>query len=408
MTIVTPNFNAEPQDGRLVADPITELLRTHARALIQCALEVEVECVLAELREGGAHVVRNGHLPERALTTAVGDVSVSVPRIRSRDGGKLNFASSMVPKYLRRSASIDAWACYAYLRGISEADLGGVLEVVLGEGANTVTPAVLSGLKKAWTTQFNEWKTRDLSGTTFSYFYADGIYQNLRGDHDKICILVLMGVDDQGRKHLISLEDGVRESTQSWRELLLSAKNRGLTYAQLATGDGALGFWGALSEVFGETKHQRCWMHKTGNVLNYLPKSLQPKAKEDLHQIWMAESRANAERAMDQFAEKYLEKYPKAVNCLLKDRVEMLAFYDFPAEHWSHIRTTNAIESTFATLRHRTKRVKGAFSRESALSMMLQLALEAEKRWHRITGVEKLGQLVEGVKFVDGVAQLAA
>ena len=408
MTIVTPNFNATPDLQRQVADPITELLRTHARTLIQSALEVEVECVLAELRESGAHVVRNGHLPERLVTTAVGDVAVSVPRIRSRDAGNVNFASTMVPRYLRRSASIDAWACYAYLRGISEADIGGVLEVVLGEGAKKVTPAVLLGLKKAWTSQFDEWKSRDLSGTTFTYLYADGIYQNLRGDHDKICVLVLMGVDSDGHKHLISLEDGVRESTQSWRELLLSAKNRGLSAPQLATGDGALGFWGALSEVFPETKHQRCWMHKTGNVLNYLPKSTQAKAKDDLHQIWMAESRQNAELAMDQFAEKYSEKYPKAVHCLLKDRTEMLAFYDFPAEHWSHIRTTNAIESTFATLRHRTKRVKGAFSRESALSMMLQLGLEAQKRWHRITGVEKLGQLIEGVQFVDGIAQLAA
>jgi putative transposase len=408
VSIVTPNFTAHLEPGRQVADPITELLRAHARTLIQNALEVEVECVLADLRDAGSHVVRNGHLPERQVTTAIGDVAVSVPRIRSRDGQNVNFVSRMVPRYLRRSASIDAWASYAYLRGVSEADVGGVLEVVLGDGAQKVTPAVLSGLKKAWTSQFTEWQSRDLSGTTFTYLYADGIYQNLRGDHDKICVLVLMGVDTDGKKHLIALDDGVRESTQSWREMLLHAKNRGLRAPQLAVGDGALGFWGALSEVFSTTTHQRCWVHKTANILNYLPKTVHTKAKDDLHQIWMAEGRALAEVAMGQFSEKYSEKYPKAVHCLLKDRVEMLAFYDFPAEHWSHIRTTNAIESTFATLRHRTKRVKGAFSRESALSMMLQLGLEAEKRWHRITGVDKLGQLIEGVSFVDGIAQLAA
>ena len=276
------------------------------------------------------------------------------------------------------------------------------------KGPRNLRLRVLSDLKRDWTRQFHEWQTRDLSETTFTYLYADGIYQKIRGDNPKICVLVLMGVDDTGKKHMIALEDGVRESTQSWREMLLGAKARGLNAAKLATGDGAMGFWAALSEVFPSTTHQRCWMHKSGNVMNYLPESTRAKAKVDLHQIWMAESRAQAEEAMSLFEEKYGAKYPKVVECLTKDRGPLLAFYDFPAEHWLHIRTTNPIESTFATLRHRTKRVKGAFSKESALAMMLQLALEAQKRWHRITAAEKLGQLIEGVVFVDGVAQLAA
>jgi len=297
----------------------------------------------------------------------------------------------MIPKYLRRSTSISAWASFAYLKGISERDVASVLEVVLGDGAKKLTPAVLSELKKSWSDQFDQWNTRDLSERTYCYLFADGIYQNIRGDHPKICVLVLLGVD---------------ESTQSWRELLLHAKARGLRPAKLATGDGALGFWAALGEVFPETTDQRCWMHKTVNVLNCLPRHTQAKAKDDLHQIWMAESREQAELAMGRFDETYSAKYPKAVHCLVKDREALLAFYDFPAEHWLHIRTTNAIESTFSMIRHRTKRAKGAFSKDSALAMMLQLGLEAEKRWHRITAVERLGQLIEGVVFTNGVAEL--
>jgi putative transposase len=398
MTMITPDFSARPDANASneVADPITELLRRHARELIATALEAEVQVVMNQLRRDGRDVVRNGYLPERLLTTAVGDVKVEVPRIRSKDGETVTFASSMVPKYLRRSTSIDAWAAFAYLKGISEADVAGVLEVVLGE------------LKKAWTQSFHEWRVRDLSDLNLVYLYADGVYQKVRGDHPKVCVLVLMGVDEDGEKHLVALDDGVRESVQSWRELLLDAQARGLSAPQLAIGDGALGFWGALEEVFPSTRHQRCWMHKSGNVLNYLPTTTQAKAKVDLHQIWMAESRAAAEAAMGLFEEKYGAKYPRAVACLTKDAAVLLAFYDFPAEHWLHIRTTNPIESTFATLRHRTKRVKGAFSRESALSMMLQLALEAKQRWHRIAGVELLGQLIEGVNFKDGIAQLAA
>jgi transposase-like protein len=410
MTIITPNFatNTMTAESRQVDDPITELLRQYARELIAAALEIEVQEMMKQLRAGGADVVRNGYLPERAITTAIGDVSVEVPRIRIRDGEPANFASLMIPKYLRRSSSISAWAAYAYLKGISEGDIAKVLEVVLGEGAKKLTPSVLSDLKRDWTKQFHQWQRRDLSETNFIYLYADGIYQKIRGDNPKICVLVLMGVDDTGKKHLIALEDGVRESTQSWREVLLGVKARGMNAPKLATGDGAMGFWAALSEVFPSTTHQRCWMHKSGNVMNYLPQSVRAKAKVDLHQIWMAEHRQGAEEAMKLFEEKYGAKYPRAAQCLTKDRGPLLAIYDFPAEHWVHIRTTNPIESTFSTLRHRTKRVKGAFSKESALAMALQLALEAQERWQRITAAQKLGQIIEGVRFIDGIAEIAA
>ena len=405
MTMLTPDFTNQSTDvlsSFVVSDSITELLRVHARKLIAEALEAEVAAVIAELKTSGAGVVRNGYLPERRITCAIGDVEVKVPRIRSKDGQPVNFLSTLVPKYLRRSKSISAWAAYAYLKGVSEADMAKVLEVVLGEGARKLTPSVVSELKKSWTDEFNTWKKRDLSGTTFSYIYADGIYQEIRGDNPKICVLVMVGVDDSGKKHLIALEDGVRESTQSWREVLLDLKSRGMNSPALAVGDGALGFWTAISQVFPDTKHQRCWMHKTGNLLNYLPKSLQSKAKSDIQAIWMAQSKDEARKAIRLFGDKYEAKYPKAVNCLVKDEEVLLSFYDFPAEHWTHVRTTNAIESTFSTLRHRTIRVKGAFSPTSAMAMMFQLGLEAEKSWRRFKGSEKLAQVISGVRFIDG------
>ena len=405
MTMLTPDFTNQSADAPssfVVSDSITELLRVHARKLIAEALEAEVAAIIAELKRNGAGVVRNGYLPERKITCAIGDVEVRVPRIRSKDGEPVNFSSTLVPKYLRRSKSISAWAAYAYLKGVSEADMAGVLEVVLGPGAKKLTPSVVSELKKSWTSEFATWKKRDLSRTTFSYIYADGIYQELRGDNPKMCVLVIVGVDDSGKKHLIALEDGVRESTQSWREVLLDLKSRGMNSPALAVGDGALGFWAAISEVFPDTKHQRCWMHKTGNLLNYLPKSLQSKAKSDIQAIWMAQSKDEARKAIRLFSDKYEAKYPKAVSCLAKDEEVLLSFYDFPAEHWTHIRTTNAIESTFSTLRHRTVRVKGAFSRTSAMAMMFQLGLEAEKSWRRFKGSEKLAQVISGVRFIDG------
>ena len=410
--MLSPDFAQKPlaqeNPAELVSDAITELLRAHAKTLIAAALEAEVTSVVAQLKASGANVVRNGYLPERKVTTAIGDVEVKVPRIRAKDGAAVNFTSALVPKYLRRSKSVSAWAAYAYLKGVSEADMAGVLEVVLGEGAKKLTPAVVSSLKKEWTSSFDTWGKRDLSGTRFTYIYADGIYQPIRGDNPKLCVLVILGVDDTGSKHLVALEDGVRESIQSWREVLLDLASRGMQAPALAVGDGALGFWGALEEVFGTTAHQRCWFHKSGNVLNYLPTSVQAKARTDLSEIWMAPSRAKAEKAIALFRQKYEDKYPKAVTCLTKDAKELLAFYDFPAAHWSHLRTTNAIESTFATLRHRTVGVKGAFSKETAMAMMFRLGLEAEKSWRRIKGSERLAEVIEGVRFIDGEAQAMA
>ena len=409
MTMLSPDFAQSSLPGEnpaeSVSDAITELLRTHARTLIAAALEAEVTSVVAELKAGGIDAIRNGYLPERKVTTAIGDVEVKVPRIRANDGTSVNFTSTLIPKYLRRSKSISAWAAYAYLKGVSERDMAGVLGVVLGEGATRLTPAVVSSLKKEWTASFDIWKKRDLSEVTFTYIYADGVYQQIRGDNPKLCVLVIIGVDDSGTKHLVALEDGVRESTQSWREVLADLKSRGMKAPALAVGDGALGFWAALSEVFGTTSHQRCWFHKSGNVINYFPKSVQSKARSDLQEIWMAPSRKEAQKAIALFREKYEDKYPKAVGCLTKDADSLLAFYDFPAAHWSHIRTTNAIESTFATLRHRTVAVKGAFSRETAMAMMFQLGLEAQKSWRKITGSDRLAEVISGVRFIDGEAQ---
>ncbi len=409
MTMLTPDFSSkhvEIEPSSLpVSDSITELLRSHAKHLIAEALEAEVHAVIGELRQSGAEVVRNGYLPERKITSAIGDVEVKVPRIRSKNGQSVNFTSTLIPRYLRRSKSISAWAAYAYLKGVSERDMASVLEVVLGDGAKKLTPSVVSDLKKSWTSDFATWKRRDLSRTRFTYIYADGIYQDIRGDNTKVCVLVIIGVDSDGKKNLVALEDGVRESTQSWREVLLDLKSRGMAEPLLGIGDGAMGFWAALKEVFAGTSHQRCWMHKTGNVLNYLPKTLQTRAKSDIQAIWMAEGKDEAIKAFQLFREKYEIKYDRAVNCLLKDQDQLLSFYNFPAEHWYHIRTTNAIESTFATLRHRTVRVKGAFSKESAMSMMYQLAMEAEKSWRRIKSAERLAEIIRGVRFTDGVAE---
>ncbi len=339
--MITPDFSGKPTYA--VTDAVTELLRVHARHLIATALEVEVTEMVNELKSAGRDVVRNGYLPERSVTTVVGDIEVEVPRIRARDGEPINFASKLIPPYLRRSKSIDAWVAYAYLKGISEGDMARVLEVVLGEGAKKLTPNVVSSLKAKWRTEFDEWKKQDLNKFTFSYIYVDGIYQKIRGDNPKLCVLVVIGVDDQGKKHLLTLEDGTRESTQSWHEVLVDLKSRGMNEPALAIGDGALGFWSALSEIYPTTKHQRCWLHKTGNVLNYLPKSLHSKVKGSIREIWMSPTRDDAKAAIRTFETKYGAKYPKAVNCLTKDTDALLAFYDFPAEHWVHLRTTNPI-----------------------------------------------------------------
>jgi transposase-like protein len=280
------------------------------------------------------------------------------------------------------------------------------LEVLVGPQAQGLSANVISRLKRSWEQEYEQWTQRRLDNDRWVYWWADGIYSGLRADDQKLCLLVIIGVNERGQKKLLAVEDGVRESTQSWREVLLSLKHRGLeTAPKLAVGDGALGFWGALDEVYPKTGHQRCWQHKTLNVLNYLPKAAQPKARTALQQIWMAETRAQAIKAFDLFLNTYQAKYPKATDCLQKDRAALLSFYDCPAEHWAHLRTTNPIESTFATIRHRTKQTKGCVTRKTMLAMVFKLGQCAEKKWQRIRGFKHLPNVITGVVFEDGIEQ---
>jgi len=300
---------------------------------------------------------------------------------------------------------VDAALPWLYLRGISTGQMQEALEVLVGPQAKGLSASVVSRLKGEWLRDYKAWKTQPLGEERWLYWWADGIYSGLRAERQRLCLLVIIGLDAQGKKHFVALEDGVRESTQSWREVLLDLKERGVQEGPLlAIGDGSLGFWGALEEVYPKARHQRCWVHKTTNVLNALPKSVQPKAKDGLHQIWMAPSRAAAEAAADHFASTYGAKYPKAVHCLTKDREALLTFYDFPAEHWVHIRTTNPIESTFGTIRHRTDQARGCVTRTTMLAFAYKLAEAAERRWKRIRGLPQIGKLLEGVHFHDGLA----
>lgn len=390
-------------------DPLTELLREGAQRLIHQAIEAELAELLARHSgewdgDGRSAVVRNGHLPERKILTGVGPVSVRIPKVRSRTGEQVVFRSTIVPPYVRRAKKVDVALPWLYLKGISTGQMRQALEVLVGPEAKGLSASVVSRLKKRWTAEYETWRRRRLEGERWVYWWADGIYSGLRADNQRLCMLVVVAVNERGEKHFLAIEDGVRESTQSWRELLLDLKSRGLTEApELGVGDGALGFWAALEEIFPKTRRQRCWRHKSANILNYLPKSVQPKAKDALHEIWMASTRADAERAFDHFVRTYRQKYPKAVECLAKDREPLLAFYDFPAEHWLHLRTTNPIESTFATIRHRTDRAKGCVTRDSMLAFAYKLAIAAETNWRRFRGLEHLHKVIEGVRFEDGV-----
>ena len=392
-----------------VSDPLTELLRTGARRLIEAAVSAEFEEYLSgfvqeQLPDGRQRVVRNGHLPERKILTGVGEVDVRVPKARSRSGSPEPFRSSVVPPYVRRCASLDAAIPWLYLHGVSTGQMRQAVGALVGEeAARGLSANVVSRLKRSWDEEYRQWCRRRLDDE-WGYLWADGIYSALRSERERLCVLVVIGVNARGEKHFLAIEDGVRESTQSWREVLLGMKQRGFTRpAKLAVGDGALGFWAALSEVYPTTRTQRCWMHKTGNVLNYLPKSGQAKAKQGLHEIWMAETKAQAERAFDEWLERYDDKYPKATACLARDRDELLAFYDFPAAHWTHLRTTNVIESAFATIRHRSSRAKGCVTRQTMLSMIYKMGRCAEKSWRRLRGFRQLAKLIEGVKFNDGI-----
>ena len=388
--------------------------------MLQAALESEVQAFLEQYAskvdaEGRRLVVRNGTLPTRQILTGAGPLEIVQPRVRDKSAEpaeRVRFSSSILPPYLRKSKSLEELIPWLYLKGISTGDFSEALQALLGPEAKGISANVIVRLKEQWSQEYDVWCRRDLSTKHYVYLWADGIHAKIRLEDEansKQCLLVLMGATAEGQKELIAVVDGYRESEQSWSELLLDLKQRGLQFApKLAVGDGALGFWAALRKLFPETKEQRCWVHKTANVLNNLPKSVQPKAKADLHQIWQAETRAQANQALDHFLEKYSAKYRAACECLKKDRDVLLTFYDFPAEHWGHLRTTNPIESTFSTIRLRHRRTKGNGTRRASLTMMFKLAQAAQKRWHRLNGHQLLIPLLQGHIFLDGVLEHAA
>lgn len=394
-------------------DPLTEVLRRGARDLLKQAVEAELQAFLEghgdrQLADGRQAVVRNGHQPERTVQTGIGDVAVQVPKTRDRSGAGVHFTSSLLPPYLRRARSVEELLPWLYLKGVSSGDFQEALTALLGEAAEGLSASTLGRLKQQWLTEHAEWRDRDLSARRYLYWWADGIHFNLRGDDDRACLLVIIGVLPDGTKEFVALDDGVRESEQSWYELLVRLRDQqGLIAApQLAIGDGALGFWKALARVHPGTRGQRCWVHKTANVLNKLPKRSQPKAKSALQAIWMAATRVEAAAAFDAFVTSYGDKYPKAVDCLDKDRDALLVFYDFPAAHWQSIRTTNPIESTFATVRLRTAKTRGCVTRNTILSLAFKLGQSAQKRWRRLRGYQWLDKLERGVTFIDGIEQM--
>jgi len=389
--------------------PLEELIRQGAREIIQQAIEVEMQVLTSSYAHvtttGGQRVVvRNGYLPERDILTAAGPVTVKVPKVRDRSGSGIKFNSQLIPPYVRRTPRVSAALPWLYLKGISTGDMSEALHALLGEEAKGLSAPVVSRLKAQWADEKKAWDKRDLSAEEYVYWWVDGIYTGLRDeDTDKQCLLVIMGVKADGSKVRVAIGSGIRESKESWRDLLLDLKERGVKKGPLlAIGDGALGFWAALNEVYPETRHQRCWVHKMKNVLNALPRSLQGKAKADLKEIFMAPTLDVAERAFKRFVTSYGGKYPQAVEKLTRDEDALLAFYDFPAEHWIHIRTTNPIESTFATIRHRSSRTRNCVSRDTFLGLAFKLMEEAEKSWHKIYGADKIPALLQGTVFENG------
>jgi putative transposase len=396
-----------------VDDPLTVVLRSGARRLLAQAVEAEAEAFLATMRglrlpDGRERLVRHGLGPERLMQTGIGPVAVQRVKLRDRGAGpngeRVRFTSAILPRWARRTPSLDALLPVLYLRGVSMGDFQEALGALLGKAAPNLSPSVIARLRDTWQADYARWQRRDLAARRYVYIWADGIYLQARMEPQAECMLVLIGATPEGRKELLGFQVGVRESTQSWRELLVDLKTRGLAIMpELATGDGALGFWKALEEVSPTTQHQRCTVHKAANVLDKLPKSVQPAAKADLREVWMAPDRTTAAAAIETFAEKYGAKYEKAVTCLLKDRNTLLTFYDFPAEHWDHLRTSNPIESVFATVRHRTVRTKGALSQDTARLMVFKLVMAAAKTWRKLKGENQLPKLIQGVTFRDGV-----
>jgi putative transposase len=402
---------------RLATVPVLDdILRDGARRALQAAIEREVEEYIEQNKEQLDEnrrrlVVRNGHHPARKIQSGSGSIEVHQPRVNDKrideQGNRFRFTSKILPPYLRKSKAIEELVPWLYLKGISSSDFPEAL-ACLGLDGSGLSATSIVRMKEVWQGEYENFSRRSLAGKRYVYIWADGIYFNVRLSDDRPCVLVLMGATEDGTKELIAIIDGERESEQSWLELLLDAKARGLTDApMLAVGDGALGFWKALRQVYPATKHQRCWVHKTANVLNKLPKSQQPSAKAILHEIWMSATKEDAIKAFDRFAATYQAKYPKAVECLVKDREELLSFYDFPAEHWGHLRTSNPIESTFSTVRLRTSKTKGAGSRTACLAMAFKLVESAQKGWRKLNGSPLLPEVIAGVIFKNGV-KLAA
>ena len=396
-----------------IDDPITEILRQGARRLLAQALETEIEVFINQYKDlkdelGRHRIVRNGHLPEREIQTGIGAVPVKAPRIRdrhARPSKRIKFSSSILPPYLRKTRSMEHLIPWLYLKGVSTSDFTDALSALVGKDAPGLSAATISRLKTVWEQDLKEWQKRDLSNKHYVYFWVDGIHCNVRMD-DKQCLLVIIGATEDGKKELVAIDGGFRESDLSWTQLLTDLKSRGLAKGpELAIGDGALGFWKAIAKAYPRCRWQRCWVHKTANGMNKLPKSLQSAAKSKLHDIWHAENKAEAERLFSDFIKVYGAKYPKVEQCLVKDRDALLTFYDFPAEHWRHIRTTNPIESTFATVRLRTAKVRGCFSANTVITMAFKLCQGAQERWIRLPRPERLAEVIRGVKFVNGIKE---
>ncbi len=398
------------EEDRDSKDSLTDIIRTGAQQLIAQALKAEVAELLATYadqrdEQGHARVVLSGHHPKRHLQTGIGPVTVQVPKVRSRQGDPVTFHSALVPPYVRKTASLEAAIPWLYLKGISTGEMQGALETLVGPEAKGLSASTVARLKQVWRAEYDSWRQRQVDHEQWVYIWVDGIYRGLRAEQQRLCALVVIGMNAQGEKHFLAIEDGVRESTQSWREVLLNLKARGMNAPALAIGDGAMGFWRALEEIYPSTQQQRCWCHKTSNVLNTLPTSVQPKAKQALQDIWQAETRVAAEHAFEVFLATYTLKYPKATTCLQKDREELLTFYKFPAQHWPSLRTTNPIESTFGTIRHRTARTKGCLTRDGLLHMMFKLGQCAEKNWRRLRGFKQLEKVIKGIQFIDGIEE---
>lgn len=391
-------------------DALVSVLRRGAQELLTRAIEEEVKIFLESYtgvvdEKGLRQVVRNGYLPERSIQTGIGSITVKVPRLRDRSGSGIKYTSNLVPRYLRRTKNIEELLPVLYLKGISTGDFEEALTSIVGANAVGFSSTTITRLKQVWASEYEAWRKQELSKKRYVYFWVDGVYLQARME-EKQCILVIVGADEFGNKEVVSVTDGFRESEQSWSEVLLDLKSRGLVMGpKLAVGDGALGFWKALHKIYSETKQQRCWVHKTANVLNKLPKSSQAKAKQQIHDIWMNETKEEAQKSFDLFIETYQAKYPNATECLAKDRDALMAFYDFPAEHWKHIRTTNPIESTFATVKLRTAKTRGCLSRKTAFTMVFKLLESAQKRWRKLRGPNRVAEVIRGVDFVNGIAQ---